>query len=225
MEITCSRCHQAVAAENCYCPVCGLPQLVYSGEASLGQLQADKWTEAVRDAASIEWRPALRLTLALAVPAGVLCSLVSPLNVLALLVMAATGAWVVVLYMRNRKPPWLTLGAGARLGLVAGVVGGWTAAAVSGVGLYAARYWFHSGKFFDDFWETLVNQQMTQQWASMGVDAQTIAATRSWMLSAEGRAGGILCAIAFLVATLLVFAVAGAAVSARILARTRRPQV
>ncbi len=224
MEITCNRCHQAVPAGSCYCPVCGLPQLVYSAENAAGQDQPDKWNEMVRDAGSIDWKPALRYASALAIPAGVLCSLLSPLNILALLVMAATGAWVVALYMRNRRPSWLTLGAGARIGLVTGILGGWTAAAASGVALYAARYWFHSGKIFDDFWNTLVNQQMAQQWASMGIDAQTITLTRSWMLSPEGRAGGVLCALSFLVAALMVFAVAGAALSARILARTRRPQ-
>ncbi|HEY1767019.1 MAG TPA: hypothetical protein VGG26_05165 [Terracidiphilus sp.] len=225
METTCNRCHQAVEDGICYCPVCGLPQLVYSAENAAGQGQPEKWTEVVRDAGSIEWKPALRYALTLAIPAGVLCSLLSPLNILALLVMAGTAAWVVTLYMRNRRPSWLTLGAGARIGLVTGVLGSWTAAAASGIALYAARYWFHSGKIFDDFWDTLVNQQMSQQWASMGVDAQTIALTKSWMLSPEGRAGGVLCAVGFLVAALLVFAVAGAALSARFLARTRRPQV
>jgi hypothetical protein len=225
MEITCNRCHQAVEAGSTFCPVCGLPQLVYSAENNAAQGPPEKWNEVVRDAGSIDWKPALRYALMLAIPAGVLCSLLSPLNVLALLVMAGTGAWVVALYMRNRRPAWLTLGAGARLGLVTGVLGGWTAAAASGVALYAARYWFHSGKVFDNFWSTLVNQQMSQEWASMGVDAPTIALTKSWMLSPEGRAGGVLCALSFLVVALVVFAVAGAALSARFLARTRRPQV
>jgi hypothetical protein len=224
METTCNRCHQAVPAESCYCPTCGLPQLVYSAENGAGQGQPEIWNQVVRDADSIEWKPALRYSLALALPAGILCSLLSPLNILALVVMAGTAAWVVVLYMRNRRPSWLTLGAGSRIGLVTGILGGWTAAAASAIMLYAARYWFHSGKIFDDFWDSLVNQQMSQQWASMGVDAQTIALTKSWMLSPEGRAGGVLCALSFLVAALLIFAVAGAALSARLLARTRRPQ-
>jgi hypothetical protein len=224
MEITCTRCHQTVQPGDCYCPVCGLPQLVYSGENSADPSQPEKWNEAVRDAGTIDWKPALRYALLLAVPAGVLSSLLSSLGVLGLLVMAGTGALVVVLYMRNRRPSWITLGAGARLGLVTGVLGGWTAAAASGIAFYAGRYWFHSGKIFDDFWDTLVNQQMSQQWASMGVDPQTVAITKSWMLSPEGRAGGVLCALSFLALAVLVFAVAGAALSARILARTRRPQ-
>lgn len=224
MEITCTRCHQTVQPGDCYCPVCGLPQLVYSGENSADPSQPEKWNEVVRDAGTIDWKPALRYALLLAVPAGILSSLLAFFGILGPLLMAVTGALVVMLYMRNRRPSWITLGAGARLGLVTGVLGGWSTAAASGFALYAVRYWFHAGKIFDDFWETLVNQQMSQQWASMGVDAQTISLTKSWMLSPEGRAGGVLCTVGFLVAALLVFAVAGAALSARILARTRRPQ-
>jgi hypothetical protein len=225
MEVTCNRCHQTVTDGSCYCPVCGLPQLVYSAENAAAQGQPERWNQAVRDAGSIEWRPGLRLALSLAVPAGVLCSLLSPVNVLALLVMTATSAWVVGLYMRSQQPAWITIGAGARLGLVTGVLAGWTSAAASGVALYAARYWFHSGKVFDDFWETMVSQQMVQQWAQMGVDAQTIAQTRSLMLSPQGRAGGVLCALGFLVAALLAFSAAGGALGARFLGRKRRPEI
>lgn len=225
MEITCSRCHQPVETGSSYCPVCGLPQLVYSAENGAGQGQPERWNQAVRDAASIEWKPALRVTAMLAVPAGVLCSLLSPLNVFALLVMSATAVWVVALYMRSQRPAWITIGAGARLGLVTGVLGSWTAAAVSGVALYAARYWFHSGKFFDDFWDSMVNEQMAQQWTSMGVDAQTVAVTKAWMLSPQGRAAGVLGTVVFLVAGLLAFSIAGGALGARFLGRRRRPEV
>jgi hypothetical protein len=225
MEQTCNRCHQTVQEDACYCPVCGLPQLVYSAENSAAQGQPERWNQAVRDAGSIDWRPGLRLALSLAVPAGIVCSLLSPVNVLALLVMTASSAWVVALYMRSQRPAWITIGAGARLGLVTGVLAGWTSAAASGAALYAARYWFHSGKMFDDFWDVMVNQQMAQQWATMGVDAPTIALTKSWMLSPEGRAGGVLCALAFLVAALLLFSVAGGALGARFLGRGRRPEI
>ena len=161
----------------------------------------------------------------MSVATGVLCSLLSPLNVLALVVMSATAMWVVALYMRRQRPAWITIGAGARLGLVTGVFGSWTAAAVSGVTLYAARYWFHSGKMFDEFWDSMVNDQMAQQWAAMGVDPQAAAQTREWMLSPWGRAGGVLGALAFLVAGLLVFSVAGGALGARFLGRRRRPEI
>ena len=186
--------------------------------------QPERWDEAVRDAGSVDWKPALRLALLLAVPAGILCSMLSPVGIFSLLLIAVTSAWVVALYMRSRRPAWITVGAGVRIGLVTGVVGGWTAAAMTGISLYAMRYWLHQGNVFDNFWQNLVNQQMSQEWTSMGVDAKTIALAKTWMLSPEGRAGWALFAIAFLMVALLLFAIGGGALGARLLARPRRPE-
>ena len=222
MELTCSRCHQTVQAGDCYCPICGLPQFVYTAEESAGSDQAERWGEAVRDASSVEWKAALRLVLMLAVPVGILCSLLSPIGILGLFLMAATSAWVVALYIRSRRPAWITIGAGARIGLVTGAVGGWTAATISGISLFAMRFWLHQGSVIDNYWQNLVNQQMSQEWTTMGVDAQTITLVKTWMLSPEGRAGWILCAITFLMVTLLLFAAGGGALGARMLARSRR---
>jgi hypothetical protein len=224
MELTCSRCHQTVQAGDCYCPVCGLPQLVYTADGSTSQGTPERWGEAVRDASTVDWKTALRTALLLAIPAGMLCAIPSPVGILGLPLMAVTAAWVVALYMRSQKPRWITIGAGARIGLVTGLLGSWAAAIMTGSILYAMRYWFHEGNAIDSFWENLVNQQMGQQWASMGTDPQTVAFAKALMLSPEGRAGWILCAIAFLMVTLLLFAVAGGALSARLFARFRRPE-
>jgi RNA polymerase subunit RPABC4/transcription elongation factor Spt4 len=225
MEITCHRCHQTVQADNCYCPFCGLPQLLYAADGPVAQAQPEKWNEAVRDAGTVEWKPALRAAVSLAIPAGMLCSMLSPLGILGLFLMAAAGAWVVVLYTRSQRPAWITIGAGARIGLVTGVLGSWTAAATTAVTMFAMRFLFHKGKFFDDFWLNFVNQQLSQQWQTMGVDAQTIVLAKSWLLSPEGRAGWVFGAMLLFVAGLLAFAVAGGALGARLLARTRRPEV
>lgn len=225
MEILCDRCHQTVLAGTCYCPVCGLPQLEYRAEDSPGQVPPERWNEAVRDAGTVDWKLALRTALMLAIPAGLLCSLFSPISIFGLLLMAAAAAWTVVLYMRSLRPAWITIGAGARIGLVTGVLGGWFAAATTGVSLFAMRFWFHQGKFYDDLWQNLVNQQMSQQWASMGVDPKTIAQMKAWLLPPEGRAGWLLAAIVLLSTALLLFAVAGGALGARLLARSRRPEI
>jgi fluoride ion exporter CrcB/FEX len=223
MEITCSRCHQTVQPGDCFCPFCGLPQLVYSGESSGEQGQPDKWNEVVRDAGSIDWKAALRYALLLAVPAGVLAALLSSEVVLGFLLMGVTSSLVVALYMRNRRPSWITLAAGARLGLVTGLLGGWSTFAATGLALYAARYWFHQGPLLDN----LLTKQIVafgQQALSLGFDPQKVAAWQAVFLSPEGRAGGILSNACVLALALLVFAVAGAALSARFLARTRRQQ-
>ena len=78
MESTCSRCHQTVQPEDCFCPFCGLPQLVYTADGSAAPGQPERVGEPVRDAGTVDWKPALRLALMLAIPAGALCSMYSP---------------------------------------------------------------------------------------------------------------------------------------------------
>lgn len=225
MEITCNRCQQNIPEGSCYCPACGLPQLVYSAEAeAAAQAQPEIWNQAVRDAATIAWKPALRTVLLMAVPAGLLSSMFSPLSVIGMPLMALAAALSVVLYMRRQRPAWLTLGAGARIGLVTGLLGGWTAAATTACTLFALRFWLHQGKFYDDLWQALC-QQMNQQWQSMGVDAQTIAQMRQILLPPEGRAAWLVAALTVLGLGLVLFAVAGGAIGARMLARSRRPEV
>lgn len=225
MEITCNRCHQTVNAESCYCPACGLPQLVYAADGPVGQSQPERWDEGARDAATIDWRPALRAALLMAIPAGLLCSMFSPVGIAGWLLMATCAAWAVSLYMRSQRPAWITLGAGARIGLVTGLLGGWSAAATTGVTLFAMRFFFHHGSFFDDFWLNFVNQKFVQQYASMGVNAQTISTYQKWLLSPEGRAAFMLSAILFLVTGLILSAVAGGALGARLMGRSRQPEV
>jgi hypothetical protein len=225
MEINCNRCHQAVLIENSYCPSCGLPLMLYAADSIPGQAPPERWSEAVRDAGSVDWKPALRASVMLAIPAGLLCSMVSPLGIFGLIWMGVAAAWAVVLYVRSQRPAWITMGAGARIGLVTGMLGSWTAAAATGGTLFAMRYFFHESGFFDDFWRNFVNQQMVQQWTTMGVDAPTIAMAQKWLMSPEGRAGSLLSAILFLVVGLLFFSVAGGALGARLLARTRRPEI
>lgn len=223
MEVTCIRCHQTVQDGSCYCPNCGLPQLVFSAENAGEAGQGERWGDAVRDASTIDWSSALRSTLILAIPAGILCAMLLPANILGLLLMGATAAWVVALYMRGHRPARITVGAGARIGFVTGVVASWTAAAISGLSLYAMRFWLHQGGWFDNLWQDFVNRWQAQE-AALGADAQNVAAIKVLILSPEGRAGFILFMIAFLMGTLVLFAIAGGALSARMLTRTRRSE-
>jgi hypothetical protein len=224
MDVNCTRCHQTMPEDSCFCPVCGLPQLVYSADNNGTSSQPERWNEAVRDASSVAWKPALRSALMLAIPAGILSNMLSPVSIFGMPMMAVAGAWVVLLYMRSQQPAWITIGAGARIGLVTGILGGWTAAATTGVTLFAMRFWFHQGKFYDNLWQTLT-EQMSQQWVSMGVDSQTIAQMQQMLMPPEGRAAWLLAALTMLAMVLLLFAVAGGAIGARLLARRRRPEV
>jgi uncharacterized Zn finger protein (UPF0148 family) len=228
MEITCTRCHQALEEGSTYCPMCGLPQLVYQAEAGAGAAQPDRRTEPVRDAASIAWKPAMSAAAKLAVPAGIIfaVSIVNESSFLGtLLLMAAAAVGVVAIYKRSQQPAWLTIGAGARIGLVTGILSAWTTAAISGLLLFGARYWFGYGKTIDDFWTSLVKGPMLTQWNASDADPAVVAQFVAWLLSPEGRAGFSLAAIFFTAAALLIFAVAGGALGARFLARPRQPEV
>jgi hypothetical protein len=233
MEITCHRCHQTVLAENCYCPTCGLPQLVYASDGPPGQAPAEQWNEALGDASSIHWKQAIRYSLLLAVPAGFLSSGISPLGFFGLLWMFTAAMWTVVLYMRSQRPAWITIGAGARIGLVTGILAGWLAFSISGSVLFVERVVLHQSSQIDAEWKNRVeaSQQLTQQWTSGAgtgdaAQAQAVRAqVEAFMLSPEGHAGmeafGFACNAVFL----LFFAIGGGALGARMLARSRRPEV
>jgi len=230
MEITCTRCHQTILAENCYCPACGLPQLVCSAESGSATSVAERLSEPVRDASTVDWKAALRAVLMLAVPAGILSSGATPFGLLGMFWMSGASALAVIVYLRRQHPGWITMGAGARIGLVTGLLGGWLAFAVSGSALFMQRYVFHQADQIDGEWKTVVlatQEQMQQLMAGMMTPelAKEQAAHWVWTLSPEGHASTAAFQFALNGVFLLFFAVAGGALGARIMARTRRTEV
>jgi hypothetical protein len=229
MEITCTRCHQTILAENTYCPACGLPQLVFSAEGGTATSVAERLTEPVRDASSVDWKMALRVVLMLAIPAGILSSVASPFGLFGVFWMAAAASLAVIVYLRRQRLAWITLGAGSRIGVVTGLLGGWVTFGISGSSLYLQRFVFHQADQIDGEWKTAVLGSLSQHQASMAQmttpDLAQVAKWSAWLLSPGGRAGFMAMGLAFYAVFLLFFAVAGGALGARIMARTRRPQV
>jgi hypothetical protein len=206
-----------------------LPQLVYTSEGGTGTTPPEKWNEAARDASSVDWKPALRTAILLAIPAGLLSCGISPVGMLGLFWMSAAAAWAVTLYVRNQRPSWITTGAGARIGLVTGLIAGAVAFSASGGALFAQRFVLHRSSAIDTEWNARVeaSHQLTQQLAvQMGVlDASRLQAQKALMLSPEGHAGIEAFGMASNAFFLLLFAAAGGAMGARLLARSRRPEV
>ncbi len=182
-------------------------------------MQAERWTEAVRDASEVEWKPALRVAMLLAIPAGLLSCGFSPVGLLGLFWMAAAAAWAVSLYARKQRPQWITMGAGARIGLVTGLIAGWLSFGATGVAFYCMRFLMHQGTTFDEWWTSMVNQSINQQLQGMNADAASLSAFRNLLLSVEGRAGLMLTAMLVIEVGLLLFAAAGGALGARMMAR------
>ena len=228
MEIFCTRCHQPVQAGNTYCPSCGLPQLVYSAEVADGQPQAERWQGSVQDASAVSWKAAIRAAVLLGVPAGLLSSGASPLGIFGLFWMSAAAAWAVLLYVRGQGPAWITAGAGARIGLVTGMIAAWLAFSASGSALFVQRHVLHQSAQIDSEWKARVDtsQQVTQQLMnSMGLaDPVQLQAQRTWMMTPWGHAGIEVFGFTFNSIFLLCFAVGGGALGARLMTRARRPQ-
>jgi hypothetical protein len=226
MEITCNRCHQPVGAESCYCPACGLPQLVYTSDTNAGPTQQEKLTEAVGDASAVRWRPALRAAMMVAIPAGLLSSGLSPVGTLGLFWMSAAAAWAVMIYVRGQQSAWITMGAGARIGSLTGLMAAWVALAATSCWLFAIRN-LGQGRIIDEMWQSRVTQ-LSRQWQGMNPDPRTGAMMKSvlaWLPTSEARAGFFLLGMAMLAIAMLAFAAVGGALGARLLARSRRSQI
>lgn len=241
MEATCQRCHETLREADRYCPVCGLPQLVYiAAETPAVPLMEGDTPFAGESpnglaglAGGIAWRQAVKFALLLAVPAGVLCSGLIPVGQsLALLWMVGAAVWAVGLYFKRAQPGWLSMGAGARIGLVTGLFASWLMLSVNGVALWISRFVMHQGGEMDSLWATEVDKslELSQQMvAQMGMTAaqaaQSTQFSKAWMLSSEGRAGIALSTFLAGAAFLVFFAMIGGALGARLLAQPRRPGV
>jgi hypothetical protein len=151
--------------------------------------------------------------------------------------MAIAAAWAVAIYMRSQRPAWITLGAGARIGLVTGLLAGWLAFGVSGGTLFVQRYLLHQSSQMDAQWKYSVDASnqatlmMIQQWSSW-LDAEGMAKLQAnqagihaMMLTPEGQAGNVTFGLIFSSVFLLLFAAAGGALGARLMARTSKPEV
>jgi hypothetical protein len=148
--------------------------------------------------------------------------------------MAGAASLAVTLYMRNQRPAWITMGAGARIGLVTGLLGGWIALAVGGSWLFFERFALHHDAQLESSYKTYVTdvfQQGSQQ-ALAGMAASDAAKVQpvyaqiqNWIVSPEGHAGMWALAFAINSIFLLLFAIGGGVLGARMVGRRRQPEV
>ena len=234
MENTCQRCHETLREVDRYCFNCGLPQFIYiASETPAVQLVDDSRTSN-GDLAGIEngiaWKPALQAAVLLAVPAGLISASLSP--ILALIWIMGAAAWAVSIYARRVRLGAVSMGTGARIGLVTGMLAAWLSFGANGAALWVTRFLRHQGGQIDSEWVNAVqqsfdrNQQMVAQAGMSAAQATQFLQATQWvrqlMLSPEGRAGFALAGLLMLAAILLVFATIGGAVGARLLVSPRR---
>lgn len=233
MEQTCQRCHEIFREGDRYCASCGLPQLTYvaaeilplaGSEASGSNTGQSAGADAFGPDGGIVWRPALNAALTLGVPAGILCFGILPLGLVG---MIAASAWAVGLYAKRVRVMAPTAGMGAQIGLVTGLFASWLAVGLYGAGLWFSRFVLHEGGEWDSLWVSQVERSNQQMLAQMGTanaqPVQVAQSLRTMMLSAEGRAGLPLSGLMLVGAILVLLAVAGGALGARLATAPRRP--
>ena len=195
---------------------------MYSGEEGIAPAQPGQWDAALRETGSVEWKPALRAAMLLAIPAGLVFGGTLFMGLLGVVWMVAAAAWAVTLYARGQRaaqrPVWLTTGAGARIGLVTGLITGWIAFASNGAMYYARRFVFHQGREIDDAWQAAVLQMQQMNAANQDQQASEMSkALSAWMLSTEGRTSSMLAALVVAELMMVVFAMAGGALGAKLI--------
>ena len=122
----------------------------------------------------------------------------------------------------------MTVGAGARIGLVTGLIAGWLAFGASGAGMFVARVAIHRGGDEDAVWkqvvdtyEQSVHQIENQAGQTSDATRVEVARQRDLMLSPEGHAGFRAFSLLIFSFFMVLFAVAGGALGARSVGRNR----
>lgn len=217
MEQVCHRCGGAVQQSDPFCPHCGAPQLRYEApDESVPALSAAPSQRLpVRSADIIHWRDAIRVAAVLALPTGLLSSL---LGLEALWVVA--GSMTVISLYRRSTGVLPTSGMGWRIGALLGLFASVIATATDGITLLVQRYAMHQGAVLDERYRDL-GEQLTDQLVRSNPQAATVLpGFLHFWLTPDGVAAMVLINAAGLVVSMLFFAAAGGALGARLTART-----
>jgi hypothetical protein len=217
MEQVCHRCGTALNQSDPFCPHCGAPQLRYEApEEPISSLSAPPAQRlATRNPNVVSWKDAILAAALLAVPAGILSSL---LGLEALWVIA--GGIGVISFYRRRTGTFPSGRMGWRIGMLFGLFAAVIAVAVNGLSLLVQRYPLHQGAMIDQRTHDLIEMNMKMYanlFASSNPDmTAAVAATQRFWLSPDGAAALVLSNAVGLAITMLLFAAAGGALGARL---------
>ncbi len=212
MDPVCHRCGTTLNSPGeLFCPHCGAPQLRY--EPADEQATAYAPSQQIIPGAGrdlISWKAAVASALIVAVPVGLLSS-----------ILAIGPLWVVVgaiatvsLYRRRvRIPP--TSRMGWRIGGLLGILTACVFTAISSLKLLVLRYVLHSDEFEK---QMRLAAQQSAEWVNhlFPQPADSMAQSLHFMISPEGIAASALLSAAILVFFIVLLGAAGGALGARI---------
>jgi ribosomal protein L40E len=217
MEQVCHRCGATLNESDPFCPHCGAPQLRYEApeEPALSPNNPPIQRSAARNPNAIAWRDAILTAALIALPAGLLSSLIG----LEAIWVIAGGMATISLY-RRRTGLLPNSGMGWRIGVLFGLFAAVIAATVDGVTLLVQRYALHQGSVLDHRYHNL-GQQLTDQLTRSNPDAAAVLpGFLHFWLTPDGAAAMVLINAGGLAISMLLFAAAGGALGARLTART-----
>ncbi|MFC5863566.1 hypothetical protein ACFPT7_14765 [Acidicapsa dinghuensis] len=210
-----------------------MPQLTFSPESATPATGGEPppfYPPGSQGVHNIVWRDAMKASLLLAIPAGLMC-LAPGGSLLSLFWMAGAAVWAVSLYSKRTHVAWISSGVGARIGLITGLIGSWLAICIHAVGLWMVRFQFHEGGQIDSLWNSQIQnwlqleQRLLLQSGESSADVTSYIHMLSGFISTpEARAGSIVGGYALIAAFLVLMAMAGGALGARFLTQPRRPR-
>ena len=225
MDPVCHRCGATLISQEVFCPHCGAPQLLLdtslnsSSDPSSSDASPSDPLQAGLNGQLISWRPAVAAAFLVAIPVGLLSSL---LNFGVLWVLAG-GIGVVALY-RRKSARLVNTRIGWRIGGMAGLLAALLSTLLDGFSMLFQRYVLHTGAQIDQRLHSLL-QQATDHMVQSNPEAATqIPWFIHFWLSANGHAAVVLLMSALSAMAMVGFSAAGGALGARFIsARANTP--
>jgi len=216
MDLACHRCGATLATPDLFCPHCGAPQLRFERSDDQQPYTAKGGGNGLAGNQLIAWRPAVQAALIVALPVGVLSSLLD----FGILWVLVGGFCAIALY--QRKVAIISPGTGWRIGMLVGLLAAFLSTTVDGLSLAIERYGLHRGASIDQKLIALT-QQMTDQMVHQNPEAaQQIPSFIHFWLSPDGHAAVVLFMSAFAAIMMIAFSSIGGVVGARVLAARKR---
>lgn len=219
MDSVCHRCGTAINSSELFCPHCGAPQLRYEPLDEAASVVSATTQTVGRDPGVVLWKDAITAAALVAIPVGILSSL---LDFGPLWVIGGGIATVSIYRRRTGLPPAGRMG--WRIGSLLGILAAFTTTAIDALTLIVERFGLHNGGVIDQRFH-VVGQQLTEQLNRSNPEA---AAVIPWFIHFWVTPDGV-AAIALMGAvgsalSMLLFSAAGGAIGARIASLGNRPE-
>jgi hypothetical protein len=217
MDLACHRCGATIASPEMFCPHCGAPQLRFEPSEEQIPYQGNGNNSGTHTKQPVAWRSAVHAALMVAIPVGLLSSLLD-FGILWVLI----GGFVVIALYQRKTTSLAHPGVGWRVGMLVGVLAAFLSSLVDGLSMVFERYGLHHGASIDQKLVSLT-QQMTDQMVHQNPEAaQQIPWFIHFWLSPDGHAAIVLFMSAFAAAMMVAFSSVGGILGARVLSARKR---